>query len=74
MNQNQVIAYAAAQLQGGVRSDAMRHALDCIDAVGGWTVETLGHNIQSEFGCELDADECDYIARAAIARATGADQ
>ncbi len=49
-----------------VRADAMEHARACMDARGGWTVETLGHNIESAFGCELDADECDDIARKAL--------
>lgn len=52
-------------------ADAREHAEACLRARGGWTVETLGHNIQSAFGGELDADECDEIARAAIANATG---
>ena len=51
-------------------ADAREHAEACLRARGGWTVETLGHNIQSSFGLELDADECDEIARAAIAKAT----
>ena len=49
-----------------VRADAMDHARACMDACGGWTVETLGHNIESAFGDELDADECDDIARRAL--------
>lgn len=49
-----------------VRSDAMEHARACMDACGGWTMETLGHNIESAFGDELDADECDDIAREAL--------
>lgn len=46
-----------------LQADAMKHARACMDACGGWTVETLGHNIESAFGGELDADECDAIAR-----------
>lgn len=49
-----------------VRADAMEHALACMEACGGWTVETLGHNIESAFGGELDDDECDDIARRAL--------
>ena len=49
-----------------VRAEAMDHARACMDACGGWTVETLGHNIESSFGDELDADECDDIARKAL--------
>lgn len=51
-----------------VRSDAMEHARSCLDACGGWTVETLGHNIESSFGDDLDADECDQIAAEALRR------
>lgn len=49
-----------------VRADAMAHARACMNACDGWTVETLGHNIESAFGDELDADECDEIARKAL--------
>lgn len=49
-----------------VRSDAMDHARACLDACDGWTVETLGHNIESAFGMDLSDDECDEIARAAL--------
>lgn len=68
-------ASAMAQLETSdadaviARREAMEHAQACIAACGGWTVETLGHNIESAFGMELDADECDDIARAAIAKA-----
>jgi len=51
-----------------VRADALEHACACLDACGGWTVETLGHNIESAFGGELDADECDAIAAEALRR------
>jgi hypothetical protein len=44
----------------------MEHAEACLAACSGWTVETLGHNIESAFGDELDADECDAIARKAL--------
>lgn len=49
-----------------VRADALDHARACMDACGGWSAETLGHNIESAFGDELDADECDDIAREAL--------
>lgn len=49
--------------------DAMAHAESCLYACDGWTVETLSCNIESAFGMDLDADECDEIARTAIARA-----
>jgi hypothetical protein len=51
-----------------LRGEAMAHAEACLRACDGWTVETLGHNVESAFGTELDADECDEIARAALAR------
>jgi hypothetical protein len=49
-----------------VRKDALVYAKACMAACCGWTVETLGHNIESAFGDELDADECDDIARKAL--------
>lgn len=43
--------------------DAARsYARACLQQCDGWTVETLGHNIQSSFGTELTADDCDDIA------------
>jgi hypothetical protein len=49
-----------------LRGEVMEHARACLRARGGWTVETLGHNIESAFGMDLDADECDDIARKAL--------
>jgi hypothetical protein len=49
-----------------LRGEALEHARACLRARGGWTVETLGHNIESAFGGDLDADECDAIARKAL--------
>jgi hypothetical protein len=49
-----------------LRGEALEHARACIRARGGWTVETLGCNVQSAFGPDLDADECDEIARQAL--------
>lgn len=46
-----------------LRGEALEHAKACIRACDGWTVDTLGHNVQSAFGMDLDADECDNIAR-----------
>jgi len=46
-----------------LRAEAKAHAEACLAACDGWTVETLGHNIESAFGMELDSDECDDIAR-----------
>ena len=47
-------------------ADAREHAEACLRACGGWAVETLSHNIESAFGDELDANECDEIARQAL--------
>lgn len=69
-------ASAMAQLEASdadrviLLADAKSHAEACLAARDGWTVETLGHNIESAFGMDLDADECDEIARAAIAAST----
>ena len=49
-----------------LRADALQHAQACMAACNGWTVETLGHNIESAFGDDLDAAECDEIARKAL--------
>lgn len=49
-----------------LRGEALEHARACIRARGGWTVETLGHNVQSAFGGDIDSDECDEIAREAL--------
>ena len=51
-----------------LRTDAMAHAEACMQACGGRTVETLGHNIESAFGGDLDSRECDEVARAALGR------
>lgn len=47
-------------------ADARDHARACLAARGGWTVETLGHNVESAFGADLDSDECDAIASEAL--------
>ena len=68
------IAFAALQASAteaarkALLADAAEHAEACLNACDGWTVETLGFNIESAFGSELDADECDEIAGQAIAR------
>lgn len=49
-----------------LRADATEHAEACLNACSGWTVETLGHNIESAFGGDLEPDECDDIAREAL--------
>jgi len=71
-------ASAMAQLESSdadrviLLAEACEHAKACLRALGGWTVETLGHNIESAFGGDLDAEECDEIARNAIAKAEAA--
>ena len=50
--------------------DAAEWADRCLEARGGWTVDTLSHNLESNFGDELSVDECDDIAAAAIEKAT----
>lgn len=52
--------------RAALRGEALEHARACLRARGGWTVETLGHNVESAFGPDLDADECDEIARMAL--------
>jgi len=49
-----------------LRGEALEHARACIRARGGWTVETLGHNVQTAFGGDIDSDKCDEIARDAL--------
>ena len=67
-------ASAMAQLEASdadrviLLADAREHAEACLRARTGWTAETLGHNIESAFGGELDADECDAIAAEALRR------
>ena len=57
-----------------VRIEAIEHARQCIDTCESQSIEydaeTLSLNIESNFP-ELDIDDCDDIARAAIAKATG---
>lgn len=50
-------------------AEAMEAAESCLNACDGWTVETLSHNVESAMGGELDADECDMVAREALRRA-----
>jgi hypothetical protein len=52
--------------RAALRADAMECAQACLAACGGWTVEMLGHNVESAMGGEMDADECDDIARQAL--------
>lgn len=49
-----------------LRAEAMEAAEACLRSRGGWTVETLSTNIESAMGGELDAEECDEVARAAL--------
>lgn len=62
-------ASATAAEHAALRREATEHAEACLRARGGWTVETLGHNVESAVGMDLDADECDEIAREAMAAA-----
>lgn len=61
-------ASAMAQLEASdadaviLRAEAVDAAEACLYAAGGWTVETLGHNVESAMGGEMSADECDEIA------------
>ena len=48
-------------------ADAMSHATACLAACGGWTVETLSHNVESAFGMDLGYEDCYEIARQALA-------
>lgn len=59
----------AALVRSQLLADAVAHADACVASCGGWTVETLGHNVESAFGMDLGADECDEIAAAALLRA-----
>lgn len=67
-------ASAMAQLESSdadrvlLIADAKAHAYACLNACDGWTVETLGHNIQSSFGLDLSDDECDEIAADVLGR------
>jgi hypothetical protein len=44
---------------------AHEHARKCMEARNGWTVETLGQNIESNFP-DLDPEVCDEVAVAAL--------
>jgi hypothetical protein len=44
-----------------IKADAKAHAINCLRESDGWDVETLSHNIESNFP-ELTSDECDSIA------------
>jgi hypothetical protein len=48
-----------------IRSDAVAHAESCLNACGGWEIESLGFNIECNFD-GLDAEECDDIAEAVM--------
>lgn len=53
------VAVVANQI--GFDMDAFEHARTCIDSVSGWCVDSLGHNIESNFP-DIDPDDCDEIA------------
>lgn len=44
-----------------VLQEAVEHGLRCLESADGWEVETLGHNIESNFP-ELEPEQCDEIA------------
>lgn len=57
-----------------LRDEAMAHALSCIEACDAQGIEydeeTLSHNVEGNFP-DLDIDECDEVAIAAIAKTPG---
>lgn len=67
-------ASAMAQLEASdadqviLRAEAIEAGEACLRACGGWTIETLGHNIESAMGGELERDQCDAIAAELLAR------
>lgn len=58
---------AASDDAANQANDAIQQALSCLRSRDGWCVETLSHNISSNCP-DLSDDECDDIARAAIAQ------
>jgi hypothetical protein len=65
---DQTIAFAGLQARASaaqIRSDAVAHAESCLNACGGWEIESLGFNIECNFD-GLDAEECDDIAEAVM--------
>ena len=65
----QLKSRATVSDQEQIRRDAMAHALSCIDACDAegirYDAATLADSIEESFP-DLDLDECDDIARAAI--------
>lgn len=61
-----LLARATVAEKRMLRAEALDHAEACLRVCDGWVVETLGHNIESTFGPDLSADECDEIARKAL--------
>jgi hypothetical protein len=55
----------AAADDAQLKRDAYDHALECLDACGGWDEETLAHNIESNFP-DLDPIRCGDIAYLAL--------
>lgn len=64
------LASLVREVTDDVRSEAAAHAQECLDACDGWDIETLGLNIESNYP-ELNQDDCEKIAEAAIANAKG---
>jgi hypothetical protein len=80
MNAAQVLLYVQAKYPKALQSplaqairaatdptldEAVEYAQQCLRMTDGWDVETLGHNIESNFP-ELDPDQCDEIAAAVL--------
>lgn len=61
-------ARASEREYARIRAEAMQHAESCLDAIDGWTVETLSNNIASSFWEGLSEDDCDAIAKQALTR------
>ncbi len=54
-----------------VLAQAKEHAAKCLQQRDGWTVETLAHNLQSNFFPDLAWWACDDIAESVLDEATG---
>jgi hypothetical protein len=48
-----------------VTRDAVTHAKNCLESCGGWDVETLSFNIESNYP-EIESDKCERIASAVM--------
>lgn len=59
------LAQAIRAATDSTLDEAVEYAQQCLRMADGWDVETLGHNIESNFP-ELDPDQCDDIASAVL--------